>query len=151
MQTPSIHCDDFTPPPSKTLNADDVVELWLTEAKNLHKSACSNKLSRSMPVLRRILAVNALLGLSLPELQKQNSMIKRKHLLHTLALENGFNQWGAFKQHILSSETPLLPISHELREAGYPVLWFAELAEAVVYQQKNGGKLIEVGQQAVVV
>ncbi|USD67378.1 hypothetical protein [Vibrio sp. SCSIO 43136] len=127
------------------------LQLWLREAKVLHKAALSPSLANSLPVLRRLLSAKVLEGISLPELKSQSEIIQRKHLLHMLAAENGKRCWAEFKQQIESApQGSILPNSLELKEAGYPVLWFSSLSEANRYSEEHGGKVIKVGEQAAV-
>jgi hypothetical protein len=128
------------------------LQLWLREAKVLQKLAKSASLSRSLPVLRRLLNAKVLSNLSLIELKNNTAIIQRKHLLHMLATENGASCWSAFKQQITTApEGSIVPNSIELRDAGYPVLWFASTAEAATYADNHGGKIVKLGNQAAVV
>lgn len=131
----------------------NLVELWLYEAKLLHKSTKSDQLSHSLPTLRRLLNCNVLVGISLPELQKESSIIQRKHLLQLIAKENGFNSWVEFKT-VLESESGTsdnyIPQRLKLKNIGYPALWFSTMDEAVSYAKIHGGEAISVGTQAVI-
>ncbi|MCW8332581.1 hypothetical protein [Vibrio paucivorans] len=128
------------------------LQLWLREAKVLQKAAQSTSLADSLPVLRRLLDARVLTNISLPELKKNASMIQRKHLLNLLAAENGSNCWADFKHQITQApKGSLRPYSTELREAGYPVLWFSTQPEAKHYADTHGGKVVQVGKQAAVV
>lgn len=131
---------------------DHDLKLWLREAKILQKASQSSSLSDSLPVLRRLINTNVLRGLSLPELTKKRDIIQRKHLLNMLAIENGSSCWAEFKQKVESStDGEFLPYSVELRNAGYPVLWFSTESEATAYANDNGGKVVKVEGQAAVV
>lgn len=127
------------------------LQLWLREAKVLQRAAQSALLSDSLPVLRRLLEAKVLINISLPQLKSKTEMIQRKHLLQMLAVENGSNCWADFKHKIASGpQGSMRPYSAELRDAGYPVLWFSSTVEAQSYADKNGGKVIKVGRQAAV-
>ncbi|PMJ91743.1 hypothetical protein [Vibrio sp. 10N.261.55.A7] len=131
----------------------NLVELWLYEAKLLHKSTKSDQLSSSLPVLRRLLSSKILVGLTLPKLQKDISIIQRKHLLQLLAVENGFKSWVAFKtklESITGSVDEHLPPRLKLKGIGYPALWFSNLEEAELYAKEHGGEAIVFGTQAVI-
>ena len=68
-----------------------------------------------------------------------------------LAAENGKLCWADFKKQIAAApQGSILPYSIELKEAGYPVLWFSNVGEAESYIAQNGGKLVKVANQAVV-
>ena len=128
------------------------LQLWLREAKDLQKRVKSASLSRSLPVLRRLLNTNVLTNLSLIELKNNTSIIQRKHLLQMLAAENGARSWADFKQQVVTApEGSILPNSIELRDAGYPVLWFPNATEATAYKDNHGGKVVKLGSQAAVV
>ncbi len=131
----------------------NLVEFWLFEAKLLHKHVKSERKSYSLPVLRRLLNQKVLVGLSLPELQKDVSIIQRKHLLQLVSIENGFVSWVEFKQTLESasdSSEQYLPERIKLKNIGYPALWFSTLNEAVSYANIHGGEAIPVGSQAVI-
>ncbi|MCK6264209.1 hypothetical protein KP803_13090 [Vibrio sp. ZSDE26] len=131
----------------------NLVELWLYEAKLLHKSTKSDQLSSSLPVLRRLLKYSVLVGLSLPELQKDVTIIQRKHLLQLVAIENGCKSWAEFKaileSEIVSSDK-YLPERIKLKGIGYPARWFSTMEEAQSYAKIHGGEAILVGMQAVI-
>ncbi len=134
----------------RTDNPD--LQLWLREAKVLHKSAKSSSLADSLPVLRRLLEAKILVNLSLPELKRCTEIIQRKHLLNLLAVENGGSSWAEFKKLIeIAPQGTMLPYSVELKKAGYPVLWFSTSTEANQYCDTHGGKVVQVGDQAAVV
>ena len=74
----------------------------LRAAKKLHKSACSDSLSQSLPVLRRILATGVVQDMSLPLLFERRAMLQRKHVLRMLALEAGHSSWQQYSQELAS-------------------------------------------------
>lgn len=127
------------------------LQLWLREAKVLQKLAKSASLACSLPVLRRLLNSEVLTNISLVELKSNTAIIQRKHLLHLLAIENGASCWAEFKQQVINApEGSMLPNSIELRNVGYPVLWFANVDEATLYAEQHGGNIVKVGKQAAV-
>lgn len=131
---------------------DTILDTWLREAKTLHRQAKSDSLSCSLPVLRRLLNTNVLIGLTLPELKKDTTIVQRKHLLQMLAVESGHKSWADFKhalENMFESDQMQLPYSLELKQAGYPTLWFSQSSEAHAYASENGGKVVIVGKQAV--
>lgn len=133
------------------IDHDNVINAWLLEAKKLHKATQSESLTSVLPVLRRLLTSKILVDISLPELKKNTEIIKRKHLLQMLATENGYSCWGDLKRAIemkSRGDELLLPYSLELKNAGYPTLWFAKVEEAQAYAQQHDGKVIIVGEQA---
>ena len=127
------------------IDHDNVINTWLLEAKKLHKSAQSVSLTRVLPVLRRLLNSKVLVDISLPELKIKTDMIQRKHLLQMLAIEKGYNSWAELKRAIVvksQADELLLPYSLELKNAGYPTLWFATVQEAQCYAEKHSGKVV---------
>ncbi|GAB3476092.1 hypothetical protein [Marinomonas epiphytica] len=128
------------------------LDCWLREAKNLHRLSQSFPISHALPVLRRLVKSKVLPQASLLELKHNTALIKRKHLLHMLAIENGAPCWGDFKQQVLASQPgSLLPSSLQLKQAGYPIHWFSNEGEALSFHETNGGKVIRVGEQAAVI
>lgn len=133
------------------IDSDNVINTWLLEAKKSHKACKSSSLSDALPILRRLLASKVLVDISLPELHKTREIIQRKHLFLMFARESGYSSWAKFKQVItLSAQSGqvLLPSRLELKNAGYPTLWFASLIEAEEYALQHAGRVIVVGEQA---
>ncbi len=130
---------------------EDILAFLLKEAKQLQRASQSDSLTRSLPVLRRLLNTETLTGLSLPELKRQRSIIQRKHLLHMLAKENGFEHWAACKRHLECIDNDIEPIALILRNIGYLNLWFSNYDEAYAYTIQHGGRAISVGKQAMVI
>jgi len=133
------------------IDQDNVINTWLLEAKKCHKATQSASLTVALPILRRLLSSNVLVDISLPELKSCTEIIQRKHLLQMLAIENGYSSWVTFKRVIevkAKGDELLLPYSIELKNAGYPTLWFATIEEAQVYAKDHSGKVIPVGEQA---
>jgi hypothetical protein len=124
----------------------------LRHARRLHRIAVSDALSRSLPVLRRVLSSHTLHGVSLPELFRTRSSVQRKHILRTLAIEAGFPNWEAYRWALRTmSVDQLAHFDMIQREIGYPNFWFSTLAQAQEHALKHGGKTMRVGRQAVVV
>lgn len=120
-------------------------------ARQLHRAAVSDSLRVSLPVLRRILATDTLRDLTLPQLHQQRGMVRRKHLLRTLAIEAGYPSWEHYSQALPGMSVQQLPHLDMLQTtAGYPNLWFSNREQAQIYAQSNGGRVVTVGTQAVV-
>lgn len=132
-------------------DGSDAAEVVLRIARKLHRAAASPSLATALPVLRRVIASNTLHGLSLPELYRRRDMVQRKHILRTLATEAGFNSWEAYRSvldHLRADQLEHFDVVG--RQAGYPNLWFSTSAEAQAHARKYGGRLVRVGEQAVV-
>ena len=135
--------------PSATHETD--VGPLLRVAKRLHRAAVSSSLAESLPVLRRLLAAQVIRGLTLPQLSQRRSLVQRKHLLQTLAIEAGFLNWDAYRGALAETpHDPPLPFDVHTGAAGYPNLWFSSLAEAEAHAARHGGHAVRHGQQAVV-
>lgn len=133
-------------------NSEQTLLTLTREARKLHKQATSDSKMRALPVLRRLLNANIFDGVSLVELYQQQALIQRKHLLNLLAKEMGYGHWSLVRNALSHPEVNLQ--SHpsiELQNIGYPNLWFSNINEAREYAAQNGGKAVEVANQAVVV
>ncbi|HEX5356187.1 MAG TPA: hypothetical protein VFW93_08210 [Aquabacterium sp.] len=140
---PSHH----SPQPSSPQAADLVRAL----ARQLHRAAISDSLRVSLPVLRRILATDTLRDLTLPQLHQQRGMVRRKHLLRTLAIEAGHPSWEHYCQALSGMSVEQLPHLDMLQATtGYPNLWFSTREQAQHYALSHGGRVVPVGTQAVV-
>lgn len=136
---------------SQPLSTDSIFQSFKREAKKLHKQTSSANKLEALPVIRRLIKHNVFLRISIMELLKQRAEIKLKHIYHLLAKEVGYQTWAELKQQLSSlSDDQKLHYSLKLKGAGYPNLWFSNLAQAESYVQLNGGEAISVGEQAVV-
>ena len=135
-------------PQSPPTQAADLVRAL---ARQLHRAATSDSLRVSLPVLRRLLATHSLRDLSLPQLFQQRAMVRRKHLLRTLAIEAGHPSWEHYSRALPGMTAEQLPHLDVLQaSAGYPNLWFSSPAQAQAYALVHGGRVVPVGTQAVV-
>lgn len=139
-------------PPNNGATGSDASVAVLREARRLHRVVLTDALSRSLPVLRRVLLSNTLHGMSLPELYRNRNIVQRKHILRTLAIEAGFQSWETYRATLGTMKIGQLEhfdmIQHRI---GYLNFWFSTLDEAKEYALLNGGSPMRVGQQAVVV
>ncbi len=120
-------------------------------ARQLHRAAISDSLRVSLPVLRRILATDTLRELTLPQLHQQRGMVRRKHLLRTLAIEAGHPSWEHYSQALVGMSVEQLTHLDMLQATtGYPNLWFSTREQAQHYALSHGGRVVTVGKQAVV-
>jgi hypothetical protein len=132
-------------------SASAAAVLVLRAARRLHKSALDAAPSQSLPVLRRVLASGSLRDLLLPELYKNRALVRRKHILRTLAVEAGYASWEAYREALTTLRVEDLPHFDLVRgEVGYPNLWFSSVNEAQAYAFQHGGRVMAVGEQAVV-
>ena len=144
-----IHTQN-SPHAPRAAHAPGVAPL-LRVAKRLHRAAVSSSLAESLPVLRRLLAAQVIRGLTLPQLSQRRSLVQRKHLLQTLAIEAGFLNWDAYRGALAETpHDPPLPFDVHTGAAGYPNLWFSSLADAEAHAARHGGRAVRHGQQAVV-
>ncbi len=106
----------------------------------------------SLPALRRVLATGTLQDISLPELRRRRSMVQRKHILRTLAIEAGYSSWESYRQELSHMETAELTHFDLIRPAaGYPNLWFPTSAQAAEHAGTHGGRAVRVGSHGVIV
>ncbi len=130
----------------------DAAKIVLGMAKRLHKAATSESLALSLPVLRRVLATGTLHDMSLPALRRNRSMVQRKHILRTLAIEAGHPSWEAYRKVLSSVAASALEHYDLIRPtAGYPNLWFSTATQAAEHAGVHGGRAVRVGGQGVVV
>lgn len=126
-------------------------DLLLREAKRLHRAAQSDSPAESLPVLRRLLAAEAIPGPTLPAAFRARTQVQRKHVLRALALEAGYPSWEALVAAL--GDADLLALGQglqALRGAGVLKLWFSSMAQAQEYTRTHGGQAIAMGSQAVV-
>jgi hypothetical protein len=129
----------------------EAARLVLGMARRLHKAALSESLTLSLPVLRRVLATQALHGISLPALSRNRKMVQRKHILRTLAVEAGYSSWETYRQTLSRMAASELKHYDLIRPtAGYPNLWFSTAEQAAEHAALHGGLALSVGGQGVV-
>lgn len=140
--------------PSSSKNSppkQEAVRVVLHHAKRLHQAAATGSLATALPVLRRILAAKVLEGISLTELNCQRDIVRRKHVLRTLAIEAGHPGWEQYRKALEASSPEKLEIFDIIRpDMGYPNHWFSSLDEARRHAATHGGRPVGVGSQAVV-
>ncbi len=133
------------------LASPEAITAILREAKRLHRAAASESLSLSLPVLRRLLLQQVLQGIALTELRRQRHIVQRKHLLRLLAVEAGFDNWETYRASLATMTVDDLAHFDMVRtQVGYPNHWFSTHEEAQRHVDQHGGRLMRVGQQAVV-
>ncbi len=151
-----MHIPDHSSPPSAPSSAPaitsrDAAAALLREAKRLHRAAASESLSQSLPVLRRLLQQQVLQGIALTELRRQRHIVQRKHLLRLLALEAGFDNWERYRASLATMSVDDLAHFDMIRtQVGYPNHWFSTPEAAQRHVDTHGGRMMRVGQQAVV-
>ncbi|HWV61974.1 MAG TPA: hypothetical protein VN019_00025 [Oxalicibacterium sp.] len=120
-------------------------------ARRLLRDARSDEPSRTLPVLRRIVAARVTPEIRLTELHTVRATLQLKHVLHALARELGFASWESCK-HEIDDRPPAMLDRYRL-ELGmfgdYEQNWFADEQTAVDWQRQNGGYLVRVGRQVV--
>lgn len=141
----------ITSPWRKDSASSDAPTTVLALARRLHRDARSDSLALSLPVLRRIIASRTLVDISLPLLQHKRDMVQRKHILRMLAIEAGFTSWEDYRHALDRLKVDDLAHFDLARgRAGYPNLWFSSREEAASHALEHGGRVLEVGVQAVV-
>jgi len=127
------------------------IEFVLREAKSLHRASTSDSLSSALPVLRRLIAAGCMPTSYLPDLFRTRHRVRRKHLLRMLAIEAGFASWEQYRPVL--NHLPLRQLEQfTLVDKGCANLnlWFSNEIQARQFAQANGGRVVRVGGQAVV-
>jgi hypothetical protein len=136
---------------SSTPSSSAAALLVLQAARRLHKAALGAAPSQSLPVLRRVLATGSLRDVSLPALHKNRMLVRRKHILRMLAVEAGYESWETYREALVTLRSEELVHFDLVRgQAGYPNLWFASVAAAQAHVVQHGGRMLAVGDHAVV-
>jgi hypothetical protein len=109
-------------------------------------------LASSLPVLRRVLAAGAIPRAPLPEVFRRRETLRRKHFLRTLAVEAGFSGWEEYRPALaLMKPSEVERIALLQRDPSQLNHWFANLAAANAFASAQGGNVVRMGRQAVVV
>lgn len=145
---PSHPSPEASGPGSSTSSIERVAR----EARRLHRAVQSDRLSSALPVLRRLLRAGVVTDASLTELHARRTTLQRKHFLRLLACEAGYLSWEAYRPVLARLRAEDLP-HFELHEPGPAQLhvWFSTPALASEYAAAQGGRVFQVGTQAVVV
>ena len=134
-----------------TTSTNTALAQVLRQAKMLHRAASSDALASALPVLRRLLLAGVTPAMRLPELHRNRAQVQRKHLLRLLAREAGYASWDAYRKVLSELKAEQLEQFDLLRrQAGYPNLWFASMDAAQQHARQHGGRVVKVGQQAVI-
>lgn len=122
-------------------------------ARRLLRDARSLEPSKSLPILRHIVAADIMPELRITEVYSVRATLQLKHILHMLAKESGFAAWELCKQRIDQCAPEILDRYRlELGMFGdYQQNWFADADTAQAWQKENGGYLINVGNQVVAI
>lgn len=122
-------------------------------ARRLLRDVRSDEPSRTLPVLRRIVAARVTPEIRLTELHAVRATLQLKHVLHALARELDFASWECCKREIDGRPSAVLDRYRlELGMFGdYEQNWFADEQTAVTWQRENGGYLVKVGRQVVAI
>lgn len=122
-------------------------------ARRLLRDARSLESSKSLPVLRRVIATKVMPELRVTDLYAVRTSIQLKHILHTLAKELGYAAWELCKQDIdVCSTAKLDRYRLELGMFGdFQQNWFSDAATALDWQKVNGGYLVAYGSQTVAI
>lgn len=137
--------------PRASVTSNSSSQIVLREARRLHRCASSDSLADALPVLRRLLAAQAVPGDTLPNLFRNRASVQRKHVLRTLAVEAGYRSWEDYSRALPRIDPQALAQSlGSVRSAANLKLWFTSEVEAVRFASLHGGLAARVGNQAVV-
>lgn len=131
--------------------SQQLIDFYHFEAKRLHRAAQSRKKLMALPVLRRLLKHGVITDISLVQVFANQNLIKRKHLFNLLAKEVGFNNWPELKAALEKDSKSHTHFALKSKNLGYPNLWFTNVEQANEYAKSNGGEVIDMSGQAIVV
>ncbi|PKF61580.1 hypothetical protein CW745_09645 [Psychromonas sp. psych-6C06] len=138
--------------PKKQRKTNDQIEALLREARILHRVAKAGTISQALPILRRLKAAGAGHNQSLSTLFNQRNTLQRKHFLRVLALEAGYPSWEKYKPALLTkAQQTSFDFAHNGNDIATLNLWFSSHQEAQEYAKLQGGRVLNYGQQAVVI
>ncbi len=127
------------------------VQLFLRQARRFQRAVESDSPSAALPILRRLIKAGAIGETSLTQLFHTRQQLQRKHFLRMLALETGFSSWETFRPILAQmSAADLATLQFLDTGAAQLKLWFADAQSAQTYVAEQGGRVIAIGQQAVV-
>ncbi|RQO34295.1 hypothetical protein DBR37_11890 [Herminiimonas sp. KBW02] len=120
-------------------------------ARRLLRHARADEPVKTLPVLRRIIAMQVMPELRVTDLYAVRTSIQLKHVLHMLARELEFSAWEVCKHSI--DRLPAAVLDRYRLELGmfgdYRKNWFPDIVTARAWQQQNGGYLVSYGRQVV--
>lgn len=122
-------------------------------ARRLLRHAHAEETSKTLPVLRRLMAAGLAGGQSLSALHRTRGELQLKTLLRLLALELGYADWASCKAQIDRREAACLD-RYRLDVgafADFEMNWFANPSIARDWQREYGGYLVQYGEQAVAI
>lgn len=128
-------------------------EFLRRHARRLVRDGRADQPSKALPVLRRVIDAGLMPELAVTDLYNVRETLQLKHILHTLARELGFASWDVCKQEIDRRDTALLDrYRFEQGQFGdFEQNWFPDEPTARVWQQQNGGYIVNYGKQAVAI
>jgi hypothetical protein len=128
------------------------VHLFLRQARYFQRAVESDSPSAALPILRRLIKVGAISETSLTQLFRTRQQLQRKHFLRMLALEAGFSSWEIFRPILAQMSAADLAVFQFLETGAAQLkLWFADCYSAQQYAAEQGGRVISVGQHAIVI
>ena len=127
-------------------------ELVLRQARKLHRASKSGSISTAMPAVRRVHAAGVFPDRALSALYRERQTLKRKHFLRALAVEAGQPDWEHFRP-LLEQMPPSACEHFKVADEWFALLnlWFSNEEQAQAFAAENGGRVLRVGAQAVVV
>ncbi len=105
-----------------------------------------------MPALRRVHAAGVFPDRPLSAIYREREGLKRKHFLRALAVEAGFPDWERFRPQLDLMAAEAFDYFKVVDEGfAFLNLWFSNEAQAREFVRRHGGRVLRVGNQAVVV
>ncbi|QLI82506.1 hypothetical protein HZU75_13765 [Chitinibacter fontanus] len=127
------------------------IQFYLRQARLLQRAVESTSPSIALPVLRRLLQAGVMGQTPLPQLFRTRSQLQRKHFLLLLAVEAGFPSWELMRPALAHMPADDIAAQQYLASGSAQLkLWFRDTESAAQYVAEHGGKVISLGQQAIV-
>jgi hypothetical protein len=138
--------------PSRNTTLDSNTDFLRRYARGMLRGAHSEQPSKALPIVRRVHAANAAASTRVAELYHVRATLQLKHMFRTLAAEIGYASWDACKRDIDRRPSDILDrFRLDLGAFGdYEKIWFADTPSAAAWQREHGGRMVEYGNQAVV-
>lgn len=152
MREQSVHSPSSSAALSVGHESISAIELVRRQARRLHRAARSASLALVMPALRRIHAAGVFPDRALSAIYREREGLKRKHFLRALAVEAGFPDWERFRPQL--DQMAAEAFDHfKVVDEGFVFLnlWFSNEVQARAFARRHGGRVLRVGNQAVVV
>ena len=138
--------------PHRNTLPDTNTDFLRRHARGMLRSAHSDQPSKALPIVRRVHSAAAVTGSRVTALYHARTTLQLKHMFRTLAAELGYATWDACKRDIDRRPPEVLDrFRLDLGAFGdHEQIWFADKPSAAAWQREHGGRMVEYGNQAVI-